>query len=62
MDPEVAVNRANWNDRVPIHVASAFYDVDGWLARAQGPRADELDALGAVADGLISPFAVPLSG
>ncbi len=24
----IARNRDNWNDRVPIHVASKFYDVD----------------------------------
>ena len=33
---------------MPIHLASDFYDVDGWLTQAQGPSADELDALGDV--------------
>lgn len=47
----VEVNRANWNDRVPIHMASSFYDVDGWLAAPRLQRARELDALGDV-DGL----------
>ena len=28
----LALNRAMWDERVPIHVASAFYDVDGFLA------------------------------
>jgi SAM-dependent methyltransferase len=30
MDPFVAANRALWNEWTPIHVRSAFYDVDGW--------------------------------
>jgi len=51
MDPHVAVNRANWDDRVPVHLASSFYDVDGWLASGRGPRPEELDAIGDV-DGL----------
>src|SRR3954465_14698659 len=28
----LATNRALWDERVPIHVASAFYDVEGFLA------------------------------
>jgi SAM-dependent methyltransferase len=45
-------NRANWDDRVPIHVASRFYDVDGWLRNRPGPRrAWEHELLGDV-DGL----------
>ena len=34
MDPFVAANRALWNEWTPIHVRSAFYDVD-----AGGPGA-----------------------
>jgi len=26
------LNRANWDDRVPVHVASEFYDLDGFRA------------------------------
>jgi SAM-dependent methyltransferase len=48
MDPRVAANRDNWNDRVAVHVRSRFYDVDGWLREAPGPRPWELDALGDV--------------
>jgi len=48
MDPHVAANRANWDDRVPVHAASSHYDVDGWLANPRGPRVEELDALGDV--------------
>lgn len=51
MDPHIAANRANWDDRVPIHTASSFYDVDRWLADRRGPRSRELEALGDV-DGL----------
>jgi SAM-dependent methyltransferase len=43
-----AANRANWDDRVPIHVASSFYDVEGWLKKRPGPRAWELEVLGDV--------------
>jgi SAM-dependent methyltransferase len=42
-------NRANWDDRVPIHAASDFYDVEGWLAGGcQYPRPWEMEALGPV--------------
>jgi SAM-dependent methyltransferase len=46
VDERVATNRSNWDDRVPVHLASIFYDVEGWLARAPGPRPMELAALG----------------
>jgi hypothetical protein len=28
------LNRANWDDRVPVHLASSFYDVAGFRAGA----------------------------
>ena len=28
MDKRLAVNRDNWNERIPVHAASAFYDVE----------------------------------
>ena len=34
MDPRLAANRRNWNERTPIHVASRFYDVAGFKAGA----------------------------
>jgi SAM-dependent methyltransferase len=37
MDPRVAANRALWDEWTPIHVRSAFYDVEGWKS---GSRAD----------------------
>jgi SAM-dependent methyltransferase len=46
VDERVAQNRRNWDDRVAVHLASAFYDVDGWLARKPGPRDQELEVLG----------------
>ncbi len=49
VDERIAANRANWDDRTAIHVGSAFYDVEGWLADPPGPRAREVDALGDVA-------------
>ena len=42
------LNRAWWNERVPIHVASEFYDVPGFLAGASTLRAFELEELGDV--------------
>ena len=30
MDKRLAANRNNWNERTPIHAASAFYDVEGF--------------------------------
>jgi SAM-dependent methyltransferase len=47
----MAANRRNWEDRVPIHLASRFYDVDRWLRTRPGPREREVAALGDV-DGL----------
>jgi len=41
-------NRANWDSRVPIHLASEYYDIDGWLATNRGPRSWEQSALGMV--------------
>lgn len=41
-------NRAMWDERVPIHVASRFYDVDGFRAGANTLRDFEREALGDV--------------
>jgi SAM-dependent methyltransferase len=51
VDPHLAANRANWDERTELHVRSRFYDVDAWLRDEPGPRARELAALGDV-DGL----------
>ena len=48
MDGYIAANRANWDERVPIHVASKFYDVERWLRERPGPRERELEVLGDV--------------
>jgi SAM-dependent methyltransferase len=48
MDEWIAANRANWDDRTAVHLESAYYDVDGWLHERPGPRAREVEALGAV--------------
>ncbi len=48
MDPHVAANRENWNDRTRIHLQSQFYDVEGWLREPRGPRPREIEALGDV--------------
>jgi len=48
MDERVAANRANWDARTPVHLASSFYDVEGWIAEARGPRRDEAEVLGDV--------------
>ncbi len=51
MSDPIAANRANWDDRVPIHLASSFYDVEGWLRERPGPYPWELELIGDV-DGL----------
>lgn len=48
MDELLAANMANWDERTGIHLASQFYDVEGWLQRAPGPRSREIAALGDV--------------
>ena len=48
-DPDpLAANRHWWDSTVPVHVASDFYDVEGWLADQRGPRAHEAAVLGDV--------------
>lgn len=41
-------NRANWDDRVAVHVDSDFYGVERWLASGEGPDTDEAALLGDV--------------
>lgn len=48
-DARLAANRESWNERVSVHLASRFYDVEGWLQRKPGPRPREVEALGDVA-------------
>ncbi|WP_327105913.1 class I SAM-dependent methyltransferase [Nonomuraea glycinis] len=44
----LTVNRANWDGRVDIHVASDFYDVAGFKAGADPLRDFEIDEVGDV--------------
>lgn len=44
-----AVNRANWDERVPIHTASRFYDVEGFVAGRDSLRDFETAEVGDVA-------------
>ncbi|HVN51704.1 MAG TPA: class I SAM-dependent methyltransferase [Acidimicrobiales bacterium] len=46
-----AANRTFWEARVPVHVASEFYDVAGFLAGRNDLRRFEVDEMGPV-DGL----------
>jgi SAM-dependent methyltransferase len=48
VDDHLFANRANWDDRTEIHLASRFYDVEGWLRDQRGPRPQEVEALGDV--------------
>lgn len=48
MTDYLAANRANWDERVPIHAASTFYDVESWLRDRPPPRDRELEILGEV--------------
>lgn len=49
MDRRLAVNRRNWNDRVPVHAASRFYDVAGFKAGRISLNAIEREEVGPVA-------------
>jgi SAM-dependent methyltransferase len=42
------VNRANWDERTGVHLASRFYDVEGWLREGRLPRPWEREVLGDV--------------
>lgn len=46
MDDRLAANQSNWDDRVPIHMASRFYDVTKWLSSERMPRERELALIG----------------
>ncbi|MBA9004503.1 class I SAM-dependent methyltransferase [Thermomonospora cellulosilytica] len=49
-DPDyITVNKALWDERVPIHLASDFYDVAGFKAGGQALREFELAEVGEVA-------------
>ena len=43
------LNRANWDDRVPVHLASSFYDLAGFRAGASSLRPFEVSEVGDVA-------------
>jgi hypothetical protein len=42
------LNLANWNDRVPVHLASEFYDIKEFLAGASSLRPFETAEAGVV--------------
>ena len=42
------LNRASWDDRVPVHLASEFYDLDGFRAGACSLRPFEAAEAGDV--------------
>lgn len=43
-------NRRNWDERAPLHVRSAFYDVDGFIAGKPAVEPFEVDELGPLGD------------
>ena len=47
-DNWIELNRAMWDERVPIHVASEFYDVEGFVDGRQTLKPFEPDELGDV--------------
>jgi SAM-dependent methyltransferase len=49
LESKLAANRLSWDERVPIHATSRFYDVERWLEERAGPRPREVEALGDVA-------------
>jgi SAM-dependent methyltransferase len=48
MDEWMETNRANWDERVPIHVSGEFYDVDGFREGEERLRPFELAEVGDV--------------
>lgn len=48
-DGWLELNRANWNERAPIHVRSPMYDVAGFKAGRNSLVHGELDAVDDVA-------------
>ena len=46
----VETNRRSWDERVPIHVASEFYDVDGFRAGKPSVQPFEVEELGPLGD------------
>ena len=60
LDEHRELNRAWWDERVPIHVASDFYDVEGFRAGAGSLRPFELEEVGDVAGKRLAAPAVPL--
>jgi len=44
-----ALNQANWDSRVPVHLASSFYDLAGFPAGASTLRPFEVPEVGSVA-------------
>ena len=47
-DPRLDLNRSWWDERVPIHVGSAFYDVDGFRGGGSTLRPFECEEVGDV--------------
>lgn len=47
-DDWLELNRNNWEDRVPIHLTSDFYDVEGFRAGGDALRAYEVEEVGEV--------------
>ena len=45
-DDYAAANLANWDERVGVHLGSAFYDLEGFKAGASSPTAIESGELG----------------
>ncbi|AKT42831.1 class I SAM-dependent methyltransferase [Chondromyces crocatus] len=43
-----AINRASWNRRTPLHLASRFYDLDAWKRGACSLKPIELEEVGDV--------------
>lgn len=50
MDSHLSTNRAHWNERVPLHRDSAFYDLASFKAGRSSLKSIEREELGAVAD------------
>ena len=48
LNEQLQVNRTNWNERTPVHAASAFYDIEGFKAGRMTLHDVELREMGDV--------------
>ncbi|KXK50078.1 MAG: SAM-dependent methyltransferase, partial [Chlorobi bacterium OLB5] len=48
MEEYIKINRELWNKKTPVHIASKFYDVEGFVKGESSLNPAELESLGDV--------------